>query len=392
MGDEIQKWSSTGDEGTAGGPVSIETGIELFLRSAFSHATTAPIRYPDDHGAFPPAEWPMSGYPVPPIVVDANVLRNDILYSCRNDRRTSLVTAANAGFLRMFCAEHVIEEVNEHSQRWAQEGRVKQTAFVDRWKEEYLRLIRCVDVPNGLLTESEAKAVGELERIDNDDVPSATLARLLGGFYLSEDKRALEAVYGSELNFETHRAWVDAIRSGSNSAQITRASQAALIAPAILGEGLFGAWRFLYSKSPWLLVSTILGLGGFGYLIWRSDQDKVKGALASLGDGLLAIGETVTAFRNYMLQCQAAFSRVFPVVPNWQDMRGSHNGEQVLARHCLYSLAREPKGHLSAVEMHEGLPFYIKGQQNTVRKVFREHPCFQEVMKGRWQVGREICM
>ncbi|WP_423783048.1 hypothetical protein [Ferrimicrobium acidiphilum] len=63
---------------------------------------------------------------MPPIVVDANVLRNDILYSCRNDRRTSLVVATNAGFLRMFCAEHVIEEVDEHSQRWAREGGIDQ--------------------------------------------------------------------------------------------------------------------------------------------------------------------------------------------------------------------------------------------------------------------------
>jgi predicted nucleic acid-binding protein len=388
MGDEIQKWSSTGDEGLSGD----SEVIEFFLRSAYSDTTNLAIRYPDDHGAFLPAEWPMSGYPVPPIVADANVLRNDILYSCRNDRRTSLVTATNAGFLRMFCAEHVIEEVEEHSSRWAREGRVNQAAFVDRWRDEYLPLLRCVDIPSDLLTESEAQAIARLERIDPDDVPSATLARLLGAFYLSEDKRALEAVYGPELDFNIHHDWVYAIRSGSNSAQIKGVSQVALIAPALLGQGLYGAMKYLHTKNPLQLVGAIVAVGGAGYLAWRSDRDKVKGALASLGDGLLAIGETVTAFRNYMLQCQAAFSQVFPTVPNWQDMCGSHDGEQVLARHCLYSLAREPKGHLSAVEMHEGLPFYIKGQQNTVRKVFREHPCFQEVSRGRWQVGREICM
>ena len=112
VGDEIQRWSATGEEGPVSVPAPIEADIELFLRSSIAGAITAPIRYPDDHGAFPIAEWPMLGYLVPPIVVDANVLRNDILYSCRNDRRTSLVTATNAGFLRMFCAEHVIEEVD----------------------------------------------------------------------------------------------------------------------------------------------------------------------------------------------------------------------------------------------------------------------------------------
>ncbi|WP_298387635.1 PIN domain-containing protein [Ferrimicrobium sp.] len=388
MGDEIQRWSATGEEGSVSVPAPIEAGIELFLRSSIAGAITAPIRPPDDHGAFPIAEWPMLGYLVPPIVVDANVLRNDILYSCRNDRRTSLVVATNAGFLRMFCAEHVIEEVDEHSQRWAREGGIDGALFLDRWQGEYLPLLRCVDVPSGLLTESEAQAIARLERIDPDDVPSATLARLLGAFYLSEDKKALEAVYGPELDFEIHHAWVDAIRYGSNSAQIKGASQVALIAPALLGQGLFGAGRFLYYKSPWLLAGTILVIGSFGYLAWRSEQDKVKGALASLGDGLLAIGKTVTAFRNYALQSQAAFSRVFPIVPNWQDMLGSHGGEQVLARHCLHSLAREPRGHLSAAEMYEGLPLYVTGQQNTVRKVLREYPCFQEVGRGRWQVGR----
>lgn len=392
VGDEIHRRSVKGEQGLVGSPASIETGIELFLRSAFSYATTTPIRHADGHGVFPPAEWPMSGLSVPPIVADANVLRNDILYSCRKDCRTTLVTATNAGFLRLFCAEHVIAEVEEHLPRWAREGGVDGARFLNRWQGEYLPLLRCVDVASDLLTESEAQAIAQLERIDPDDVPSATLARLLGAFYLSEDKRALEAVYGPELDFEIHHAWVYAIRYGSNSAQIKGASQVALIAPALLGQGLYGMAKYLYIKNPLLLVGAIVAVGGAGYLTWRSDPDKVKGALASLGDGLLAIGETVTAFRNYMLQCQAAFSRVFPIVPNWQDMRGSHNGEQVLARHCLYSLAREPKGHLSAVEMHEGLPFYIKGQQNTVRKVFREHPCFQQVSKGRWQVGREICM
>ena len=393
VGDEIQRWSATGEEGSASGPASIEDVIESFLRSSISGATTAPIRYPDDHGAFPIAEWPMLGYLVPPIVVDANVLRNDILYSCCKDHRTTLVTATNAGFLRMFCAEHVIEEVNEHSQRWAREGGIDGALFLDRWQGEYLPLLRCVDVPSGLLTESEAGEIARLERIDPDDVPSATLARLLGAFYLSEDKTALEAVYGPELDFKIHHAWVDAIRYGSNSAQIAGVSQTALIVPAILGEGLFGAGRFLYSKSPWLFVGTILVIGGFGYLAWRSEQDKVKGALASLADGLLAIGETVTAFRNYALRCQDAFLRVFPIVPNWQDMLGSLDGDQVLVRHCLHSLAREPRGHLSAAEMHEGIPFYVKGQQNTVRKALREYPCFQEVRRGRWQVGREtgIC-
>ena len=82
------------------------------------YSTVAPIRFPDPGGAF---TGDILLRP-PPVVVDANVLRNDILYACRTGRRTVLVTAANAG-LRLFCAEHVYEEVIEHSSDWAAEGR-----------------------------------------------------------------------------------------------------------------------------------------------------------------------------------------------------------------------------------------------------------------------------
>ena len=62
------------------------------------YSTVAPIRFPDPGGAF---TGDILLRP-PPVVVDANVLRNDILYACRTGRRTVLVTAANAGFLRLF--------------------------------------------------------------------------------------------------------------------------------------------------------------------------------------------------------------------------------------------------------------------------------------------------
>lgn len=87
----------------------------------------------------------------PPVVVDANVLRNDILYACRTGRRTVLVTAAKAGFLRLFCAEQAYEEVIEHSSDWATDGQVTRDAFLRRWLLEYLPLIRVVQIGEGHL-------------------------------------------------------------------------------------------------------------------------------------------------------------------------------------------------------------------------------------------------
>ena len=78
----------------------------------------APIRFPDPRGAFP---GDILLRP-PPVVVDANVLRSDILRACRTEQRTVLVTAAIAGLLRLFCAEHVYHEVIEHSGDWTAVG------------------------------------------------------------------------------------------------------------------------------------------------------------------------------------------------------------------------------------------------------------------------------
>lgn len=66
------------------------------------------------------------------------MLRNDIRRACRTDRRTVLVSAANAGFVRLFCAEHVYREVIEHSGDWNASGPVTHDAFVRRWLLEYL--------------------------------------------------------------------------------------------------------------------------------------------------------------------------------------------------------------------------------------------------------------
>ncbi len=107
----------------------------------------APIRFPDSPGAFPGDVLLCP----PPVVVDANVLRNDIRRACRTGQRTVLVTAANAGLLRLFCAEHVYQEVIEHSGDWTAGGPVSRDAFLRRWLLEYLPLIRVVPLGEGHL-------------------------------------------------------------------------------------------------------------------------------------------------------------------------------------------------------------------------------------------------
>lgn len=59
-----------------------------------------PIRFPLGRRVFP-TDFPLMP---PPVVQDANRFRDDILYACSCDQRTVLITAANAGLIRLFCA------------------------------------------------------------------------------------------------------------------------------------------------------------------------------------------------------------------------------------------------------------------------------------------------
>jgi len=361
--------------------------VQVLLNGIYKSAVSTAIRLPNEHGAFPPAQWPLHWFPIPPLVADANVLRNDILYACRHDQRTSLVTATNAGVLRLFCASHVPEEVEEHAEEWAAEGGVDLQNFIGHWRTEYVPLLRCVSVPYELLTNFEAEWLEALYQDDPDDVPSAALARLLGAFYLSEDGDALRAVYGPEVDTQRHHAWLLAIRSGSDNAQLTGVMSTALIFPAILGQGIYEAGKKLYSIHP-LLLAAVLGAGVAGaYVLWMSQPEMVQRIRSGAWSVLEFMAEVSAQLVIYMSECEATFAVMFPTVPGWEELTAIHDGEGVLARHCLHALAREATGLLSAAEMHEKLPFRIVGQEKAVLEVLQEYDCFEQVGRGRWQVG-----
>jgi hypothetical protein len=74
-----------------------------------------PIPFADEEGALPSSSVPI----IFPVVLDANVIRSEVLRMARTENRTILASAAGYGVLRPFCARHVVQEVNEHCREWA---------------------------------------------------------------------------------------------------------------------------------------------------------------------------------------------------------------------------------------------------------------------------------
>jgi predicted nucleic acid-binding protein len=338
------------------------------------------IRLPAENGAFP-EEIILRP---PPVVADANRLRNDILRACRTGQRTVLVNTANGGLLRLFCAQHVIDEVLEHSAKWAAAGKVSQQAFLAKWLSDYLPLIRVIsDDPAhlSLLTPEEADRIKILAEKDPDDVPSATLALLLEAFYLSNDRPALEAVYGPDADLTEHAEWVQVLKAGGDAGELGKMLTAAANLTVLASSGIIGGVRRLAAAtSPWLLLAAGFIAG------WRlaiaSDTTKQKWKAA----GTAALHYCLGAFIAYE-EVRTRFARVSPATPSWNTLATSRSSTAVLTRACMHTLARS-MSDCSAVELAQDLPYLqVPRGEAKIRAALRAMDCFTEVWRGRWQLG-----
>ena len=347
------------------------------------YSAVAPIRLPGPQGAFP---GDILLRP-PPVVLDANVLRNDIRRACRTGQRTVLISAANAGFIRLFCAEHVYREVIEHSGDWTAAGPVTRDAFLRRWLLEHLPLIRIVpigDAQLGWLGQAELDRVRHLARPDQDpdDVPSAVLSLLLGAFFLSEDGKPLRAVYG-DADLAGHRDWVNVLKAGGDAGQLGKTITLAANLTALAGHGLAsGARRIASATSPWVLVAASLFAVGWYLNRPASTKQQVNSAAKSVLAGVLG---AALAYQ----EVQDRFTSVAPDTLGWASLAAELPPAAVLGRACLHTLARSTGCDRSAAELTRELPCLGVAQgEAKVRQVLRDADPFTEVWRGRWQAGR----
>ena len=364
-------------------PEDVARFVRGIAAGMHKYSAVAPIRFPDPEGAFP---GDILLRP-PPIVIDANVLRNDIRRACRTGQRTVLVTAANAGLLRLFCAEHVYQEVIGHTGDWTADGQVSHEAFLRRWLLEYLPLIRVVPVGEGHLA---WLAPAELARVrhlaqpgqDSDDVPSAVLALLLEAFFLSSDRKPLRAVYG-DADLSSHREWVSILKAGGDAGQLGKTFTLAANITALAGHGLAsGARRIAAATSPWVLVAA--GVGAAWWYLNRPASTRQRAASAA---GSLLTGVLGAAIAYQEVQDQ--FTSAAPKIPGWASLAASLPPAAVLGRACLHTLARSPRCDRSAAELTADLPYLGVAQGETkIRQILRHAGPFTEVRRGRWQAGR----
>lgn len=341
------------------------------------------IRGASADGTFPPAAF--GG--VPPVVIDANVIRNDVAYACRNDSQvTTLVNAANTGLLRLFCASHVVNEVAEHYAEWSIDVGIEATDFESVWRTQYVPLLHLVTtVPTDLLTRDEKGRIDALALKDPDDVPSATLALLIGGFYLSEDGPATAAVYGEARTRRELKKWRATLAAGSNFGAMSAIFEALALVAELARSGLSGLASTLTRAPAWVLAIAA-GAGLAGALLTNSHPDASSSR--RLRANLMRVLELLAAAGGAYQADLAEFTRACAPRPSTELLVRDLSSIQVLKRVVLCELAKSRHSRRSVAEITQALPVLPVAQsEGRVRYALRDQTVATQMQRGRWQLG-----
>jgi hypothetical protein len=359
-----------------------------YLTGVHRQNAALPIVGADEHGAFVESLLDALAGEALPIVVDANVLRNDIGYFCRHGRRTGLVTATNARIMRLYCAAHVFGEVEEHAARWAGEMGLGVDEYLAVWGENYVPLLRLVDTTGmeALLLPGERARIDRLGRFrDLDDVPSAVLALAMGAFFASEDGAPHEAVYDRQLTIEERAAWRTIVFTGGDSAELRRMISFTGIPPALAVWGGVALGRRLWAWSPFLLLGA---LALAGVLARRVPRERYRDAGQA---AVAALSWLATHVHEPLLEAGEALRSALPAFPAWDTLVAGVSRDGALARACLYELARSRSSPMSARDLAGALPALGIGQAPPrVGQVLHRYGCFVEPYRGVWQLGSAI--
>jgi hypothetical protein len=356
--------------------------IDRLLRERHGANSRAELRVPDDTGAFPPA---LLGRPRA-VVADTTYLCQDVAYACRQDKRTALVTLANEGLLRIFCAEHVAAEVIEKGELRSanRAARVSRAEFIARWKAEYLPHIRIVPddaIPDDWLAPAELARLDTLRQTGElDDPPSVKLALVTASPYISKDSRALAAVYGNTHTVDP-AAWLDALHAAGDAAELERMLAGVLM----LGVGAAMPLVYLARALRGLLGPlSVAPAAAAGAVAWQWLKDPGRAGLRA-GAGDVVSGVLELALVEQLRE--ARFESVRPAVPSVPELVATNPRAAVVGRAAAAALATDARGHLSAAELAVLLRSDIRVGEPTLRALMRGNRAFNEVYRGRWQLG-----
>jgi predicted nucleic acid-binding protein len=357
-------------------------GLREALRAGHLAGAQDAIVGVGDDGAF--LETGLLGRPGLPLVVDANWLRSDLLRSCTGRQQTVMLTAANRGLVRLYCAPHVLDEVVEHYAEWATGKDLPAAEVLQAWRRAYLPLLRRVDPPAGLLSAAEQARIDLRASRDTDDVPSATLALLLQAPFISTDRQATRAVYGPEAALRRQDELLRLMSAAGDTVRLRQLGTIAALLPAAGGPALMRAASSAVQAAP---AATLLAVAALGLSLAKVvPAEGWRGLRRVVGRGLELGAGAVTVYRVWCDSIRAAT----PDEPQWEELAAGAAADLVLARALMRTLAHGSRDQMTVTELVAALPAVPVGQsERPVQHALRSHrlAVFQEIGRGRWQLG-----
>jgi hypothetical protein len=304
------------------------------------------------------------------------------------------VNAANSGFLHVIAAEHVMAEVASHHVEWATDRGETPERFWEVWSSLYVPLIRVVpSVESDVFINPELDRLALLSEKDNDDRPSAELAILLKGVFLSEDLPATDAVYGGLRSKEDLHAWRQTLGAGGDAGVLRSIFDAGEVSLRLLGGGIVGVARAISKAPPWaqFLIAGAAIAVSFA-LTARStkvnsgpanaETRPVKESLAMAAEVILGMADAYSEARQKLIRAE-------PVQADWESMSAALATNAFVVRAVSYALARMGSSDSSAAEISALLrTFGVSISPSSLRATLRSERIFFEVRRGRWTLGK----
>jgi predicted nucleic acid-binding protein len=345
-----------------------------------------PVPLPSPSGAFASTRLPW----VFPLVLDTHVLGTDLARRARCGR-TILVSGAISGVLRLFAPHHVVAEVRQHMAVWAALAERSVAEVEVLWRTEYLPLIRVVDgaaVPLYPDEWARVQILADDEIGDPDDVPTAVLGLLLDAPVLSHDEKLLRAVYGHDFDCKAHGEWLKALRAGGDLGPLGEFISAGYLLSAGVAVGVYSLVVKLVELIGWPLTLMLAGAGAAGFHFFASPETKAKVAQGSKTAAL----EGWELLQALLATSGQAIGEIEGLRPRSAPLReGSYDPAAMLRRVALYTVARARPSSVSAEQLTEMLRgLAVPHGEKKLREVLRSTPAFEEVYRGRFQVGQAL--
>jgi len=281
-------------------------------------------------------------------------------------------------------ASHVIDEFEEHGQRWAAECGIDYVVYRQRWEEDYVPLVRLVDTSRlyALLSPDEQQRISELT--DPDDIPSVTLALAIQAVYLSEDRRPHYTVYNFKTSLDERKEWLRPLMAASDHAQLSLYVHGTLLVPVAGIAGLIEIGKRLQRVlpgAPFILFGAAAIAGAW---FARDKTAAIVSGLKTAGqfycDGML-----MPAFEK-----REAHQRLIPQIPTWDELLETNSRTQVLARAVMHAMARsrwDLPTPQAVSQLLSGAP--VDTSPARVGKVLHSGN-FVTTYRGCWQLGAAL--